>query len=123
MTQSTNEKAPVRVERFDSLNFKPRFEYPNMAEVVEICGEKDGSTLATGFARFNNARIPWTLKYDEVLIVIEGNVTVHTDSIAHELQSRDSIWLPAGTQLVYESHNALVAYAIHPSNWQSSKNR
>lgn len=121
MNLDTNEKAPARVERFDSLNFLPRFEYPEMAEVVEICGEKDGSHLGTGFARFNNAHIPWTIKYDEVLIVIEGMLTVHIEGTAHQLAARDSLWLPAGTQLVYESKNALVVYAIHPSNWQAGK--
>ena len=49
--------------------------------------------------------------------VIEGKVTVRTengDLIAGPL---DSIWLPKGTELRYESDSALVFYAIHPSNW------
>lgn len=110
-------KAPVRVERFADLTFMPRFEYGHMAEVVETCGEKDGSALGTGFARFKQAHIPWTIHYDEVLTVIEGVLKVHTAGEVHELHPLDSLWLPAGTALTYVSESALVAYAVQPANW------
>jgi ethanolamine utilization protein EutQ len=116
-TQNAPGKARVRAKRFSDLKFSPRFEYGHMAEVVEICGSADGSELGSGFVRLKNARIPWTIQYDEVLIVFEGLLRVHTGDEIHELHARDSLWLPAGTELVYESDNALVAYAIHPSNW------
>ena len=112
-------KSPVRVERFDCLKFEPRFEYGHMAEVSVTAGEQDGAELGTGFARFSHARIPWTIQYDEVLIVFEGTLRVHCGGDIHELGPRDSLWLPAGTELIYESESALVAYAIHPSNWNS----
>jgi len=65
-----------------------------------------------------NACIPWTIKYDEVLIVFEGRMRIHADGEIYELRARDSLWLLAGTELIYEAEEALVAYAIHPSNWQ-----
>jgi hypothetical protein len=34
-----------------------------------------------------------------------------------EPSARDSLWIPEGTALVYESADALVYYAIHPVNW------
>ena len=121
MTDQNNvAKACVRVERFSDLKFTPRFEYGHMAKVAQTCGEQDGSMLATGFARFKNAHIPWTIKYDEVLTVIEGDMQVHIGDDVYKLAERDSLWLPAGTELVYVSQQALVAYAIHPSNWHTA---
>ena len=38
-------KAPVRLERFQDLEFVPRFEYGEMAEVAGICGADDGTEL------------------------------------------------------------------------------
>ena len=38
-------KAPVRVERLHELEFAPRFEYGEMAEVCGICGANDGTEL------------------------------------------------------------------------------
>ena len=112
-------KAPVRVERFRDLEFAPRFEYGEMAEVAGICGSDDGTELGTGWGRLKDARIPWTIKYDEVLTVFEGELRLHADGVVHELQERDCIWLPSGTEVIYEARSALIHFAIHPANWGS----
>ncbi len=113
-----NEKAPVRLRRFDDLSFTPRFEYGDMAQVTELCGESQGTALGAGWARMTRARIPWIIRYDEVLTVFEGELRLHADGMVHVLGPRDAIWLPAGTELVYEADDALIHYAIHPANWQ-----
>ena len=113
-------KSPVCLQRFSDLEFIPRFEYGDMATSVEICGSSDGSKLGSGFARMENAYIPWTIQYDEVLIVFEGELHVHANAEIHSLYPRDSLWLPAGTELIYETDSALVAYAIYPSNWHET---
>lgn len=111
------DKSPLRVELFQSLKFVPRFEYGEMAEVAEICGSKDGTELGTGFVRLTNAKIPWSIDYDEVLTVIEGVLHLHANGETHELNRLDSIWLPAGTKLIYESESVLISYAVHPMEW------
>ena len=115
----TTVKTGPRVNRFSELNFVPRFEYGHMAQVVEVAGENDGSELGCGFGRFTHAQIPWTIRYDEVLTVIEGQLEIRVGDQSHVLNERDSIWLPAGTELVYQAESALVHYAIHPANWNS----
>jgi ethanolamine utilization protein EutQ len=132
LVNTSLKKSPVRLQRFDQLNFVPRFEYGHMAESSEICGLKDGSELAAGFvrmrgarmhgARMHGARIPRTIQYDETLIVLEGSLRIHIDDEVFEMFERDSIWLPAGTKLIYEAESALIAYAIHPSNWHEQIN-
>ncbi len=64
-----------------------------------------------------NAVIPWTVKYDEVLMVVEGEITIETDQRNLVASARDCIWLPKGTELVYRADDALIFYAIHPWNW------
>ena len=113
-------KTPPTIHRFDQLTFQPRFEYGEMAEVTETCGSADGTELGCGWGRFSGARIPWTVKYDEMLTVFEGELTLHANGTPHMLGPRDSIWIPAGTDLVYEAQNALVHYAIHPANWNET---
>jgi ethanolamine utilization protein EutQ len=112
-------KAPVRVERFHELEFAPRFQYGEMAEVSGICDADDGTELGTGWGRLHDAWIPWTIKYDEVLTVFEGELRLHADGVLHELQARDCIWLPKGTELIYEANSALIHFAIHPANWST----
>lgn len=110
-------KSPLRVDRFNDLVFEPRFEYGHMAELAETCGSQDGTTLGTGFVRLSKAKIPWTISYDEVLTVIEGNAKIHADGKVHELGPLDSIWLPSGTELIYEAEDALIVYAVQPNEW------
>jgi len=110
-------KAPPGVTRFEDLDFVPRAEGGDMAQLAEVSGAADGTPLGAGFVRLTKARIEWTVKYDEVLIVLEGALKVHADGRILEAGPRDSIWLPAGTPLVYEAEDALIAYAIHPADW------
>ena len=113
-------KAQLRLMPFNELQFSPRFEYGEMAEVTGLCGDEDGSELGCGWGRMTNARIPWTIKYDEVLTVFEGQLTLHANGQAHQLNPKDAIWLPSGTELIYEAEYALVHFAIHPSNWHEA---
>jgi len=114
-------RSTPRSVRFADLEFAPRFEYGEMAEVAGICGCEDGTELAAGWVRLDNARIPWTIRYDEVVTVFEGALRVHTGGQIHELQPRDSLWLPEGSELIYEAESALVHYVIHPADWQRSR--
>ena len=117
MADNTPQTSPPRVHKFADLTFAPRFEYGDQASAVQICGADDMSQLASGFGRLKNARFPWIIKYDEILIVLEGALTVHVGDTALQAGQFDSIWLPKGTALEYEAENALIAYAIHPANW------
>ncbi len=110
-------KSDTRLMCFNDLVFSPRFEYGDMAEVSEICGSADGSELGCGWGRMTNAYIPWTTSYDEVLTVFEGCLDLHANGEMYRLNVKDSIWLPAGTELIYEAESALIHFAIHPSNW------
>lgn len=120
MSQKQAKTGP-RTLRFDDLNFSPRFAYGEQAAVAEITGSGDGTPLGTGFARLTKAEIPWTVRYDEVVLVLEGFVTVRTEQGDFEAGPGDSVWLPEGTRLIYRSESALLFFAIHPSNWSESQ--
>lgn len=115
------EKSPLRAVHFADLQFAPRFEYGDMAEVAGVCGAEDGTELGCGWGRLINARIPWTIRYDEVLTVFDGLLRLHANGIVHQLETRDCIWLPKGTELIYEADSALIYFAITPSNWQENE--
>ena len=102
---------------FAGLKFQPRFDYGEMAQVVEVSGTSMDTELGTGFARMVQADIPWTVRYDEVIMVLEGELSVVTGGETLKAGPKDSLWLPAGTELRYQAQDALVFYAIHPANW------
>lgn len=116
------EKAKPRVTHLAEAAFAPRFAYGDQAEVNVVSGPDQGTALGTGYGRLMNARIPWTIKYDEVMLVLEGSVTVHAGGAALTANAHDCIWLPAGTDLIYEAEHAVIFYAIHPANWADAEN-
>lgn len=117
MSGGKDGRAPARRASLADLGFAPRFAYGDQAQVAVVCGPDDGTALGTGFARMTGAAIPWTIRYDEVLLVIEGALSVETPDGTYDLGPTDTLWLPAGTELTYRAESALVFYAIHPSDW------
>lgn len=111
------EEGRAREIRFSDLGFTPRFEYGDMAEVAPVIGSDDGTELGAGFGRMINAVVPWTVKYDEIILVVEGEVTIETASGSLVAGPKDCVWLPKGTELVYRAEDALLFFAIHPANW------
>ncbi len=112
-----SEKAPPRVMSLSELSFTPRFEYGDQAQVAQLCGADDGSKLGVGLVRLTKAAIPWTIKYDEFILVLEGTFIVKTNETELVASANQAMWLPAGTQLTYKSDQALLLYAIQPTDW------
>jgi len=110
-------KSKPRVMKLGDATFSPRFEYGDQAEVAQLCGADDGSKLGVGLVRLTKADIPWTIKYDELIVVLEGTFTVVTDTDKLSASAMEAIWLPAGTRLKYQGEQALLLYAIHPTDW------
>ncbi len=112
-------KAPARKSTLADASFAPRFDYGQMAQVAVITGNgEDATRLGSGFVRFHNAEIPWTIRYDEVILVLDGQLTLRLPEQEMTAGPMEVIWLPEGTQLTYLARSALVFYAIEPANWQ-----
>ncbi len=110
-------KSPPRIASPKSMKFFPRFEYGHMAQAAVVTGPDDGTRLGSGFVRMTNAEIPWTIQYDEMVVVLEGQLTVRTSEGDLTAGPQECIWLPNGTELTYIAKEALVFYAIEPANW------
>lgn len=110
-------KAKARVTALSDLGYQPRFEYGDVAESSQITGTEDGTTLGSGMVRMTKAEIPWTIQYDEVILLLEGKLEIDMEDGTLVANAMEAIWLPAGTKLVYRAEHALMFYAIHPANW------
>ncbi len=114
-------KSAPRLMKRSEAEFHPRFEYGDQAQSAHLCGTEDDSKLGAGLVRLTGAAIPWTVRYDEIIVVLQGTFTVRTGTDVLTAQAMDSIWLPAGTTLTYEAEEALLFYAIHPADWAAQK--
>ncbi|MEP3844699.1 MAG: AraC family ligand binding domain-containing protein [Paracoccaceae bacterium] len=106
-----------RVMEWANSTFQPRFEHGDQAQAAHLCGTDDGSKLGAGFGRLTKASFEWTGQYDEIILVLEGQVTAVTEAGTLKAGPKDTIWLPAGTRVTYQAEDALIFYAIQPADW------
>ncbi|APG86477.1 ethanolamine utilization protein EutQ (plasmid) [Sinorhizobium americanum CCGM7] len=69
-------------------------------------------------ARFDGRSVPWTVRYDEVIVCIEGDFHLRVGERLHALRPGDVIWIPKNTELVYDGVESLVFIAIAPVDWR-----
>lgn len=59
----------VKFGRFDGAQ-------PHCVGLTDTVTDQDGSSMAAGFMQWENAFFPWTLNYDEIDMVLEGELHV-----------------------------------------------
>lgn len=93
--------------------------------VAWMCREvfRDSSTtLGAGIIVYDRIMMPWTPGYDSYYRVIEGEMQVRTEDALYHLAKGDSIWIPKGLPLSFESDQwASIAYALYPVDWELKK--
>ena len=112
-------QSPVRAVKFDhhETAFKHRGGPPGHAAIGRTVGGGLSATMGAGFARWEGAEVAWTLLYDEVIFVIEGELIVTAADETHHVIPGQMLWIPEGTELVYGGY-ALFGYALYPGNWK-----
>lgn len=89
------------------------------ASIARLVGPQDSSTMGAYLARFNGRSVPWMVRYDEVIVCIEGEFWLRVGPTLHILHSGDVIWIPKDTELAYEGADSLVFIAIAPVDWRN----
>lgn len=76
------------------------------------------SHIGAGIEYLEDVTIDWTVTYDEVLFIHEGNLTVESEGERHECRPGDIVWLPNGTALRYIAKEKVsYFYALYPVDW------
>jgi len=92
---------------------------PGVARVARDVTTDMSTTLGCGLAEFENIKMPWTVKYDEYFYCLEGTLRIRAEGTVYEMQAGDGLWLPKGTELVYEADKkAKLVFTIYPINWR-----
>ncbi|HWQ78195.1 MAG TPA: cupin domain-containing protein [Anaerovoracaceae bacterium] len=87
--------------------------------MTDVITEREGN-LGAGFMTFENSELPWTLSYDEVDYVVEGEFTIKTGGKLYSMKPGDVFHIPKGTSVVFGSPSfCKVFYVVYPANWLS----
>lgn len=80
----------------------------------------DGSSMAAGFMQWENAFFPWTLNYDEIDMVLEGELHVRHQGETLVAKAGDVMFIPKGASIEFGTPSTVrFLYVAWPANWQS----
>ncbi|MCW9524612.1 ethanolamine utilization acetate kinase EutQ [Klebsiella grimontii] len=103
----------VKFGRFDGAE-------PHRVGLTDLITEQDGSSMAAGFMQWENAFFPWTLNYDEVDMVLEGELHVRHEGETMVAKAGDVMFIPKGSSIEFGTPSTVrFMYVAWPANWQS----
>ncbi|WP_058913285.1 ethanolamine utilization acetate kinase EutQ [Entomohabitans teleogrylli] len=93
---------------------------PHCVGLTDLVGVDDGSSMAAGFMQWENAFFPWTLNYDEIDMVLEGELHVRHQGETLIARAGDVMFIPKGSAIEFGTPDKVrFLYVAWPANWQS----
>jgi ethanolamine utilization protein EutQ len=88
---------------------------------ADVVTSDDGSPVAAGFLTLTRGCFPWTLSYDEVQYVIEGELHIGLPSETVVGRPGDVLFIPKGTAITFGTPSwAKFLYVTFPADWEAS---
>ncbi len=87
-------------------------------QLARLIGADLSKTMAVAFGTFDNCTVDWTVRYDEVVYVVEGVFRMVIDGVSQDYRPGDVIWIPENTEVRYQGENAKVLFVIAPVDWR-----
>lgn len=84
----------------------------------DVITSHDGAPMAAGYMALDKGEFPWTLSYDEMDIVLEGELVITRGSEQVHGGPGDTLYIPKGSSITFgtPSHVRFV-YVTFPADW------
>ena len=101
----------VQMGRFDGVPGK------NIGLTDVITGA-DQSRMSAGYMSWDNAFFPWTLNYDEVDVVLEGELHIRAGGKTYVGKPGDTFFIPSGASIEFGTPSSVrFVYVTYPADW------
>ena len=113
---------PLKVVRSTSVlmdTFGEGLATPNTnVRLKDVITSADGSPLAAGYMALDQGEFPWALNYDEIDIVLQGELVITRGNEVARGGPGDLIYIPKGSSITFgtPSHVWFV-YVTFPADW------
>ncbi|MGE5138775.1 MAG: cupin domain-containing protein [Rudaea sp.] len=85
---------------------------------TDVITDRDGSPMGAGLMTFEQGAFPWTLNYDEIDFVIEGELVIRVGEESYSGHAGDIIYIPKGTSIEFcTPTRCRFLYVTFPANW------
>ncbi|WP_372679692.1 hypothetical protein [Desulfosarcina sp.] len=124
ISKHTRSRSPVTLVKADSVHLKPfalDVGRPEMdIRLADVITGAHGSPMAAGFMTWKKGSFPWSLDYDEIDFVIDGQLEIRMGSQVVIGNPGDVIHIPRGCDIFFGSPSfARVFYVTFPANWET----
>ena len=87
--------------------------------IKEVLSKTECPNLATGFMDIEKSSFDWTLGYDEIDYIIEGDMDITVDGNTYRGHAGDVFFIPMNTSITFSSPNyCKFFFTAYPANWQ-----
>lgn len=84
----------------------------------ELIGSADSPNISCGFLKIIQSSFPWQLCYDEMDIVLEGELSLTINGVLHKAKAGDVVYVPKGSDVIWGADEYVkLFYVTYPSNW------
>jgi ethanolamine utilization protein EutQ len=88
----------------------------------DVVVTQDRSPMGAGYMSLDKGEMAWTLNYDEIDIVLEGELVITRGSEQVRGKTGDVIYIPKGSSITFGTPNwTRFVYVVFPVNWNESK--
>jgi len=117
---------PLKVVRGAGVTMAPFGEGLAMpgtnVRLKDVITSGDGAPMAAGYMALDKGEFPWTLNYDEIDIVLEGELVITRASVSGREQARggpgDVIYVPKGSNITFGTPSRVrFVYVTFPADW------
>ncbi len=113
---------PLKVVHGASVNMEPFLEGPatpgTNVRLKDVVIKEDGGPMGAGFMALDKGEMKWTLTYDEVDIVLEGELVITRGVEQVRGGPGDVIYIPKGSSITFGTPSRTrFVYVVYPVNW------
>lgn len=84
----------------------------------DVVVTQDRSPMGAGFMSLDQGEMQWTLTYDEIDIVLEGELVITRGAEQVRGKTGDVIYIPKGSSITFGTPNwTRFVYVVFPVNW------
>lgn len=91
----------------------------NRVSIADVITGQDHSSMSAGYMSWEKGSFPWTLNYDEVQVILEGELHITSQGETVIGRPGDIIFVPKSSSIEFGTPTKVrFVYIAWPANWQ-----
>lgn len=121
-SSTTQNLPPLKVVKMSNIQVEPFPEGKTTPGtnvwLKDVVITQDRSPMGAGYMSLDKGEMQWTLTYDEIDIVLEGELVITRGSEQVRGKTGDVIYIPKGSSITFGTPNwTRFVYVVFPVNW------